>query len=74
MDELKPCPFCGYTATLEKIKHKLPKTISKIDCKPIGEDKYRINFIVQCQYCRAQTEEQWFKEQAIKAWNRRTEQ
>lgn len=73
MDKLKPCPFCGYIAKIEKIKHKLPKFLSKIDGKPMGDDKYRTNFIVKCQYCRAQTEEQWFEEQAIEAWNRRAD-
>ena len=58
MDKLKPCPFCGRKAILEKHQEFN------------GENVYR----VYCQDATTQVCTKWFyaEKEAIETWNRRT--
>lgn len=57
MIELKPCPFCGMSA----------KVIYADD-----EEKNRY-YRTYCRGCYAETDEYFSRDNAIEAWNRRTE-
>ena len=58
MNELKPCPFCGGTATIMKVE--IPEM--------------RVFWRVECSDCGASTWYRMMKrEYAVRAWNRRTE-
>ena len=62
--ELKPCPFCG--AGWKIVEHKIE---FKREKEPIKETGWYIN----CNTgCNARTTNWHTKEQAIQAWNRRT--
>ena len=56
MEELKPCPFCGATAEVNK------------HYPPYGR---RIKVIVRCTICRCNSGEWGRTDKAIEAWNRR---
>ena len=62
MEKLKPCPFCGGFA--------------EVHCwhRPQCMAKDEIRAEVQCNYCFATVGTYYTKEEAIEAWNRRTEQ
>ena len=58
MDELKPCPFCGATAEINK--HYPPF-------------QRRVKVTVRCMKCRCNSGEWGRTDKAIEAWNRRVE-
>ena len=61
MDELKPCPFCGYVPKVETYEDMF----------------HRIKFGIEChsEDCDIQPFTTWYadKQEAIEAWNRRHE-
>ena len=56
MEELKPCPFCGATAEINKYY------------PPFGR---RIRVTVRCTKCKCNSGEWGRQDKAIEAWNRR---
>jgi len=56
-DELKPCPFCGGEATLQRWW--------------VGFNTRRYINRVQCKKCRCNSGDWFQKPKAIQAWNRR---
>ena len=59
--ELKPCPFCGAEAKLERIN-----THRKIFSKLL------IGYVVSCKICKSQGRIALDIPTAVNAWNRRT--
>lgn len=57
--ELKPCPFCGGKAKMEKIIH---------DDLPTNEFD---TFWISCEECESESTACTNEEDAIEAWNRR---
>ena len=60
MTDLKLCPFCGSTAFLTEYDYDLG-------------NGYVVTHVVECNGCHAQTFEYDSPEEAIEAWNRRTD-
>lgn len=58
--KLKPCPFCGGRAKIEKL------TIKKLFLRATG-------YFITCQSCRVFTGAQLEIDAAIEAWNRRND-
>lgn len=67
MDELKPCPFCGYAPTGEE------ELLDILDVDEFGEKVEKIKYVgVSCAGCCAYVPVQTHdKTEAIAAWNRR---
>lgn len=57
-EELKPCPFCGCKAEISQ---------SRLEIKGLG-----YVYHVECRLCSAKSGGFLDKQQAIKNWNRRT--
>ena len=58
MADLKPCPFCGGEA--------------KVDKYTSGKFKKLTAFYIECRVCKIRTPLELEKGKAIEAWNRRT--
>lgn len=58
MTELKPCPFCGYKG---------------IEILADENEYLHYRYFSQCQRCGAGAKRGHTKEDAIKEWNRRTD-
>ena len=71
MEELKPCPFCGGEATLERSSTIfIGQVYSDRYKEPIASQNH--GFSVRCNKCGCQTC-WWHKEkEAIEAWNKRS--
>ena len=61
MIELKPCPFCGGEANLEKINTR-KRIFSQL----------LVGYVVSCQCCDAQGGIELDIPRAVNLWNRRT--
>ena len=65
MSELKPCPFCGSEARIERVRrHKLFPQFIFPYCTHLP--------YIKCNLCGATSRVMWTLEEAIEIWNRRT--
>lgn len=70
MEELKPCPFCGGAAGVDKMNFCFEDTgeyamsAFVVSCSA---------FVVSCRVCGMKTAQYRTEEKAVKAWNRRAE-
>ena len=64
MAELKPCPFCG--------NKRLEVFVDNAVYSLTGEEEEKTNFRVAC-YCGVRTKLYSTRAEAVKVWNRRTD-
>lgn len=63
MNELKPCPFCGYNADGRDVYGERERN-------PFAPPPKRVAYIIKCKKCNA-TMRYATRKTAIDAWNRR---
>lgn len=72
MDELRPCPFCGGEAIMEKLEHEIDiydeDTLGYVDTIMVTE------YMVTCRDCECSSRPSASMDMVAEAWNSRTVQ